>query len=99
MMLRINDLKVSFKTQNGLVEAVKGSSFTLSKGETIGIVGESGSGKSVTALAIMRLHDQKNTKISGKILLDDTDILSLSEDEMRDIRGNRMAMIFQEPMT
>ncbi|HWD88368.1 MAG TPA: ABC transporter ATP-binding protein [Mucilaginibacter sp.] len=98
-MLRINDLKVSFRTQNGLVEAVRGSSFTLSSGETVGIVGESGSGKSVTSLAIMRLNDQKNTVISGEILLDDTDILKLSEDEMRDIRGNRIAMIFQEPMT
>ncbi|HEX3384742.1 MAG TPA: ABC transporter ATP-binding protein, partial [Mucilaginibacter sp.] len=98
-MLRINNLKASFRTQNGLVEAVRGSSFTLSSGETVGIVGESGSGKSVTSLAIMRLHDQKNTEISGEILLDDTDILKLSEDEIRDVRGNRIAMIFQEPMT
>lgn len=98
-MLQVKDLKVQFKTQDGPVEAVKGSSFTLKKGETIGIVGESGSGKSVTSLAIMRLHSNSSTDISGEVLLDDTDILKLSEDEMRHIRGNRIAMIFQEPMT
>src|ERR1700750_375084 len=98
-MLQIKDLKVSFRTANGVVDAVKGSGFTLAKGETVGIVGESGSGKSVTSLAVMRLHDPKNTIISGELWLDDINILSLSEDEMRDVRGNRIAMIFQEPMT
>jgi peptide/nickel transport system ATP-binding protein len=98
-MLQINHLKVEFITQNGVVEAVKDSSFTLQKGETIGIVGESGSGKSVTSLAIMRLHNAGNTAISGEVLLNDVDILQLPEGEMRDIRGNRIAMIFQEPMT
>ncbi|MGZ3776949.1 MAG: ABC transporter ATP-binding protein [Mucilaginibacter sp.] len=98
-MLQVNDLKVSFKTGSGYAEAVKGSSFTLQKGETIGIVGESGSGKSVTSLAIMRLHNAAYTRISGEILLDNISITELSEDEMRDIRGNRIAMIFQEPMT
>ena len=98
-MLKVNHLKVQFKTQNGLVEAVKDSSFSLKKGETIGIVGESGSGKSVTSLAIMRLHNQNITQIGGEILLNGADILQLPEDEMRDIRGNRIAMIFQEPMT
>jgi peptide/nickel transport system ATP-binding protein len=98
-MLQVNDLKVSFKTANGFVEAVKGSSFTLQKGETIGIVGESGSGKSVTSLAIMRLHNAAYTRINGGILLDNINITELSEDEIRDIRGNRIAMIFQEPMT
>src|SRR5579872_3562989 len=98
-MLQVNDLKVSFKTGNGYAEAVKGSSFTLEKGETIGIVGESGSGKSVTSLAIMRLHNPANTRISGEILLDNINITEISGDEMRAIRGNRIAMIFQEPMT
>src|SRR6201996_4272762 len=98
-MLRVNHLNVQFKTQNGLVEAVKDSSFTLKKGETIGIVGESGSGKSVTSLAIMRLHNSNNTTINGEVLLNDIDILALPGDEMREIRGNRIAMIFQEPMT
>ena len=98
-MLQVNHLNVQFKTQNGLTEAVKDSSFTLKKGETIGIVGESGSGKSVTSLAIMRLHNSNNTVVNGEILLNGTDILQIAEDEMRQIRGNRIAMIFQEPMT
>ena len=98
-MLKVNHLRVEFKTQDGLVPAVKDSSFTLKKGETIGIVGESGSGKSVTSLAIMRLHNSENTIILGDILLNDVNILQLPEDEMREIRGNRIAMIFQEPMT
>src|ERR1700761_823449 len=98
-MLRVNHLNVQFKTQNGFVEAVKDSSFTLKKGETIGIVGESGSGKSVTSLAIMRLHNSDNTVINGEILLNGVNILQISEDEMRAIRGNKIAMIFQEPMT
>lgn len=98
-MLQVNHLNVSFKTQEGLIKAVKDSSFTLKKGETIGIVGESGSGKSVTSLAIMRLHNSSNTIIEGEILLNGTNILQISEDEMRKIRGNRIAMIFQEPMT
>ena len=98
-MLQVNHLNVQFKTQNGLIEAVKHSSFTLRKGETMGIVGESGSGKSVTSLAIMRLLNANNTVINGEILLNGTNILRLQEDEMREIRGNRIAMIFQEPMT
>ncbi|MGZ3750332.1 MAG: ABC transporter ATP-binding protein [Mucilaginibacter sp.] len=98
-MLQVNHLNVQFKTQGGLIQAVKDSSFTLKKGETIGIVGESGSGKSVTSLAIMRLHNSNNTIIKGEVLLNGVDILQLPEDEMRDIRGNRIAMIFQEPMT
>ena len=99
-MLKVDHLNVRFKTADGFVEAVKDSSFTLKKGETIGIVGESGSGKSVTSLAIMRLHNANNTLIAGDIQLnDDINILKLSEDEMRELRGNRIAMIFQEPMT
>jgi len=99
MILQVNDLSVKFNTQNGPFEAVKHISFSLNKGETIGIVGESGSGKSVTSLALMRLHNAAQTQISGSVLLDGTNIFDLSEDVMRDIRGNRMAMIFQEPMT
>ena len=98
-MLQVNHLNVRFKTQDGLVEAVKDSSFILKKGETIGIVGESGSGKSVTSLAIMRLHSSSGTVIDGEVLLNGTNILQIPEDEMREIRGNRIAMIFQEPMT
>lgn len=98
-MLEVKHLNVKFKTRDGFVEAVKDTSFKLHKGETIGIVGESGSGKSVTSLAIMRLHNSVNTVINGEILLNKADFLQLPEDEMREIRGNRIAMIFQEPMT
>lgn len=99
MILQVKDLAVKFKTQNGLFEAVKGITFHLNKAETVGIVGESGSGKSVTSLALMRLHDAGQTEVSGKVLLDDKDIFELNEQRMRAVRGNRMAMIFQEPMT
>ena len=98
-MLRVQNLSVKFKTQNGLFEAVKGISFSLQKGETIGIVGESGSGKSVTSLALMRLLDKKQAKLTGHILLNNNSLCSIPESEMRAIRGNQMAMIFQEPMT
>jgi len=98
-MLKVNNLKIAFKTREGIFKAVKGVSFQVNKGETLGIVGESGSGKSVTSLGLMRLHDAASTVIEGDILLDDIELLQLSEDEMRHIRGNRMAMIFQEPMT
>ncbi len=98
-MLQVNNLKVQFKRQNGLVEAVSDSSFNLKRGETIGIVGESGSGKSVTSLAIMRLLSSNNTVIGGEVLFNNINILQLPEEGMRDIRGNRIAMIFQEPMT
>jgi peptide/nickel transport system ATP-binding protein len=98
-MLQVNNLNIKFKTQNGLFEAVKDISFNLKKGETIGIVGESGSGKSVTSLALMRLLDKNQALISGRILLNGTSLCELPESEMRKIRGDQMAMIFQEPMT
>jgi peptide/nickel transport system ATP-binding protein len=98
-MLQINNLHIQFKTPGDLFEAVKNISFSLQKGQTIGIVGESGSGKSVTSLAIMRLLDKKQTVINGKISFEDVNLFDLSEEEMRTIRGNRIAMIFQEPMT
>jgi len=98
-MLEVRDLNIRFKTQNGFFEAVKNTSFTLNKGETIGIVGESGSGKSVTSLGLMRLLDDNQTTISGTVLLNGTCLCKLSEPEMQKIRGNQMAMIFQEPMT
>src|SRR5690348_5856500 len=99
IMLRVQNLSVKFKTQNGDFLAVKGISFNLQKGETIGIVGESGSGKSVTSLALMRLLDKKQAEISGHILLNNNSLCSIPESGMRAIRGNRLAMIFQEPMT
>ena len=98
-MLEVKNLKVKFKTGNGFFEAVKGISFTLNKGETIGIVGESGSGKSVTALTLMRLLNEAQTVTSGQVTLNGTGLLELPEPEMREIRGRQMAMIFQEPMT
>jgi peptide/nickel transport system ATP-binding protein len=98
-MLQVNNLNINFKTPNGLFEAVKNISFHLNKGVTLGIVGESGSGKSVTALALMRLLNEQQTQIAGKVLLNSTDLFELPEPEMRKIRGDSIAMIFQEPMT
>ncbi len=98
-MLKVTSLDVKFRGQHGLFEAVKDVSFHLNKGETIGIVGESGSGKSVTALALMRLLNEDQSRIVGEVLLNGTRLNTLPEDEMRQIRGSQMAMIFQEPMT
>ena len=99
-LLSVQDLKTYFNTEDGLVRAVDGVSFELKKGETLGIVGESGSGKSVTNLSVMRLIPEPPGKIvSGEIWFDDIDICAVPMDEMRKIRGRRMAMIFQDPMT
>ena len=99
-ILSVNDLKTYFQTEDGVVKAVDGISFELKKGETLGIVGESGSGKSVTNLSVMRLIPEPPGKIvSGDIVFDGTEVLKLSIDEVRNFRGKRMAMIFQDPMT
>ncbi|WP_214070782.1 ABC transporter ATP-binding protein [Mucilaginibacter sp. dw_454] len=98
-MLIVDQLSIQFKTANGLFDAVKDISFQLAEGETVGIVGESGSGKSVTSMALMRLLDKSISIVKGNIMLDDISIPDLSDDEMRAFRGNRIAMIFQEPMT
>jgi oligopeptide/dipeptide ABC transporter ATP-binding protein len=99
-LLEVRDLVVEFHTEEGIVRAVDGLSFTLNKGETLGIVGESGCGKSVTALSIMRLIAKPAGKIvSGQILFDGQDLLTIPEEAMRRLRGNRISMIFQEPMT
>ena len=99
-ILDIKNLKVSFFVNNKNIEAVKNSNFTISKGKTLAIVGESGSGKSVTALTILKLLS-KNTKtsITGEILFKKKNILSLSEKSLMEIRGKKISMIFQEPMT
>ncbi len=97
-MLSVENLTVDFNTQNGVVRAVNGISFKLSKGETLGIVGESGSGKSVTSLALMRLLNAP-ARISGRAELENANLFDLSEAQMRNVRGNKIAMIFQEPMT
>ncbi|MNJ93067.1 Glutathione import ATP-binding protein GsiA [compost metagenome] len=100
-MLKVKDLAVKFYNQEDKVwlETVHKVSFSLEKGKVLGIVGESGSGKSVTSFSIMRLHDSKNTQIDGEINLDSIDLLNLSDQEIRKYRGNKIAMIFQEPMT
>jgi len=99
-LLRVEDLSVTFRTEQGVVPAVRDLSYTLNAGETLAIVGESGSGKSVSALALLRLVPDPPGRITkGQILFDGNSILALNEREMRKIRGNRIAMIFQEPMT
>ena len=99
-LLEINDLQTQFFTSAGTVKAVDGVSYTVEEGETVAVVGESGSGKSVTAMSIMRLIPWPPGKIvGGSIMFDGQDLLSLSEDEMREIRGRDIGMIFQEPMT
>ena len=99
-ILTVNDLKTYFQTEDGVVKAVDGITFQLERGETIGIVGESGSGKSVTNLSIMRLIPEPPGKIvNGDIIFDGIDIRRLSIEEIRKIRGKRIAMIFQDPMT
>ena len=99
-LLNIKNLKISFLRDGEWNDAVHGVSFEVPKGKTLGIVGESGSGKSVSNLAVMRLLNEKQSKITAdEITLDGKDILHLSENEMHDVRGKRIAMIFQEPMT
>jgi len=98
-LLDVRDLKVTFPTDDGLVRAVDGLTFQLERGETLGIVGESGSGKSVTALTIMGLVRRPAAQISGEARLDGVDLLELTHDEMRTIRGKRIAMIFQDPLS
>jgi oligopeptide transport system ATP-binding protein len=99
-MLEVNNLKTHFKTQDGVVKAVDGVSFSLEPGETLGIVGESGSGKSVTALSVMQLNPRPPVEYpEGEILFEGQDLLEVSEKRMQAIRGNDIAMIFQDPMT
>jgi peptide/nickel transport system ATP-binding protein len=97
LLLDVRDLVVRFPTQDGIVNAVSGLSFTLSRGETLGIVGESGSGKSVTNLAILGLLNSKRSEVSGEILLHGKDLLRARPHELRDVRGKDVAMIFQDP--
>ncbi len=99
-LLEVRDLRTYFETEDGTVKAVDGITFELKRGETLGIVGESGSGKSVTTLSIIRLIPSPPGKIvSGEVIFHERDILLLPEDEVRKIRGRRIAMIFQDPMT
>jgi oligopeptide transport system ATP-binding protein len=98
-LLEVNNLKVSFNTPSGEVRAVNDVSFTLNKGEVIGIVGESGSGKSVTANAIMGIIDKPGHIIGGSIWFDGIDLATLKKEQMRKLRGKEISMIFQDPMT
>ncbi|MFI9807248.1 ABC transporter ATP-binding protein [Streptomyces sp. NPDC052301] len=96
--LSLRDLKVHFSTEDGVVKAVDGLSFDLERGKTLGIVGESGSGKSVTNMAILGLHDPRNTAMDGEILLDGKELISATESELEKLRGNKMSMIFQDAL-
>ncbi|MFI5260960.1 MAG: ABC transporter ATP-binding protein [Candidatus Limnocylindrales bacterium] len=99
-LLEVEDLVVRFRTHEGTVYAVNGVSFQLEEGETLGLVGESGCGKSVTTLALMRLLPRPAGRVEGgRVRLDGTELLDLTEAEMRDLRGRELAMIFQDPMT
>ena len=98
-LLEVRDLRVSFFTPRGEVRAVDGVSFTIDEGETFGLVGESGCGKSVTALSLLRLLDGNGRIVGGDIVFAGRRLLALSEEEMRSLRGDQIAMVFQEPMT
>jgi oligopeptide/dipeptide ABC transporter ATP-binding protein len=98
-LLEVNDLRTQFPTRAGLVRAVDGVTFHIDSGELLGVVGESGCGKSITALSIMRLISPPGKIVGGEILFDGKNLLKLSDAEMRQIRGDDIAMIFQDPMT
>jgi oligopeptide transport system ATP-binding protein len=99
-LLEVKDLKTEFHTQDGIVHAVNGVSFAVDEGETLGLVGESGCGKSVSVLSVMRLIPQPPGKISGgQVLFQGRDLLQVDDEEIRSVRGNKIAMVFQDPMT
>ena len=98
-LLEVKNLKTEFRTDDGTFWAVDDISFSVEKGKTLGIVGESGCGKSVTSLSIMRLITKPGKIVGGEVFFEGTDLLKISDPKMRDLRGNQIAMIFQEPMT
>src|SRR3954464_2069209 len=98
-LLDVKDLKTYFRTDDGIVKAVDGVSFQVEKGKTVGIVGESGCGKSVTCLSIMGLNPRRNTITSGEAIFKGENLLTMGPNKLRSIRGNDIAMIFQDPMT
>jgi oligopeptide transport system ATP-binding protein len=99
-LLQVKNLKTQFFTQDGVVKAVDGVSFDLGEGDTLGIVGESGCGKSVTVLSVMRLIPQPPGKIvEGEVIFDGMDLVKVSDEQIRRVRGNKIAMVFQDPMT
>src|SRR5712692_6055343 len=99
-LLEVKGLRTEFRTADGIVRAVNGISYSLNEGETLGIVGESGCGKSVSALSLMRLIPQPPGRIiAGEVLFEGRDLLALDDDAMRRVRGRKIAMVFQDPMT
>jgi peptide/nickel transport system ATP-binding protein len=98
-LLSVRDLTVHFETEDGVVKAVEGVSYDVHRGKALGIVGESGSGKSVSSLTVMGLTRQKNARISGEVLFEGRDLLKASDAELRAVRGNEIAMIFQDPLS
>ena len=98
-LLEIRDLNVSFATEDGVVKAVDGVDLTVGRGQSVGIVGESGSGKSVSMLTVMGLSRSRNASISGTAIFEGTDLLTATDSEMREVRGNDIAMIFQDPLS
>src|SRR5205823_2200523 len=98
-VLEVRDLRVEFDTPDGVVHAADGVSYSVGRGRALGIVGESGSGKSVTNLTVMGLTRFQGARISGEVLLDGRSLLDLPGDEMRRLRGNEIAMIFQDPLS
>ncbi len=98
-LLKVDDLRVRFQTEDGVVKAVEGVSFEVRRGEVLAVVGESGCGKSVTAMSLMGLTRGPNAEITGQAVLGQTELIGASDDELRRVRGNEMAMIFQDPMS
>ena len=99
LKLEVNDLKISFRTNNGRVQAVRDISFDLYEGETLAIVGESGSGKSVTSRAIMGILAPNAIVESGEILYDGKDLMQITEEEFHSLRGDKISMVFQDPLS
>ncbi|MFI9824107.1 ABC transporter ATP-binding protein [Streptomyces sp. NPDC052013] len=97
--LSVRDLRIHFDTDDGLVKSVDGVSFDVQRGRTLGIVGESGSGKSVTSLGVMGLHRSARAKVTGEVWLDGQELIGADPDEVRRLRGRKMAMIFQDPLS
>src|SRR3954469_23195328 len=98
-LLEVKDLRVQFDTPDGVVKAVDGVSYTVDSGQSLGIVGESGSGKSVSSLTVMGLTRFSDARITGEVIFDGRNLLEASDEEMRRVRGNDIAMVFQDPLS
>jgi len=98
-LLRVEDLRVQFNTEDGIVHAVDGITYQVMPGKTLGIVGESGSGKTVGSMTVLGLTRYQGAEVSGKILLEGRDLVTMDDDQLRSIRGNEVAMIFQDPLS